>query len=180
MNDRVHERELAGARLLVAYTGEGDDLDHVGRAAVRLAGTHGAQVILYDRDAASAFSDPLPNQWASKGEGAQFSDPLSDEELVKLGREPLARQVTAARDQGVDAWAWLPEKHGTDELVSYARRHGADAILLPEDLDEPGLAERLKGETVSAAVDAAEEAANGIAVLLVRPDGSTSLAAGRL
>jgi nucleotide-binding universal stress UspA family protein len=180
MNDRVHERELADARLLVAYTGEGDDLDHVGRAAVRLAGTHGVRVILYDRDAASAFSDPLPNQWASKGEDAQFSDPLSDEELVKLGREPLARQVTAARDQGVDAWAWLPEKHGTDELVAYARRHGADAILLPEDLDEPGLAERLKGETVSAAVDAAEEAPNGIAVLLVRPDGSTSLAAGRL
>jgi hypothetical protein len=52
MNDRVHERELAGARLLVAYTGEGDDLDHVGRAAVRLAGTHGVRVILYDRDAA--------------------------------------------------------------------------------------------------------------------------------
>jgi nucleotide-binding universal stress UspA family protein len=180
MNDRLDEQELAGARLLVAYTSEGDDLDHVGRAAVRLAGEHGARVILYDRDAASAFSDPLPNQWASKGEGTQFSDPLSDEELVKLGREPLARQVTAAREQGVDAWAWLPEKHGTDELVSYARRHGADAILLPEDLDEPGLAERLKGETVSAAVDAVEEAPNGIAVLLVRPDGSTSLAAGRL
>jgi nucleotide-binding universal stress UspA family protein len=179
-NDRVHGEQLAGARLLVAYIGEGDQLDHVGRAAVRLAGEHGARVILYDRDAASAFSDPLPNQWASKGEGSQFSDPLSDQELVKLGREPLARQVTAARDQGVDAWAWLPQKHGTDELVEYARRHGADAILLPADLDEPGLAERLKGETVEAAVDAVEEAPTGIAVLLVSPDGTTSLAAGRL
>jgi nucleotide-binding universal stress UspA family protein len=180
MSERVHGQELAGARLLVAYTGEGDDLDHVGRAAVRLAGEHGARVILYDRDAASAFSDPWPNQWASKGEGTQFNDPLSDKELVKLGREPLARQVTAAREQGVDAWAWLPEKHGTDELVDYARRHGADVILLPADLDEPGLAERLKGETVSAAVEAVEEAPPGIAVLLVSPDGATSLAAGRL
>jgi hypothetical protein len=180
MDDQVHERELAGARLLVAYTGEGDDLDHVGGAAVRLAGAHGARVILYDRDAASAFSDPWPNRWASKEEGAQFGDPLSDEELVKLGREPLARQVTAARDQGVDAWAWLPEKHGTDDLVEYARHHGADLILLPDDLDEPGLAERLKGETVDKAVEAVEESAAGIAVLLVAPGGATSLAAGRL
>jgi hypothetical protein len=180
LDERLHRRDLAGTRLLVAYTGEGDDLDHVGRAAVRVAGEHGARVILYDREAASVFSDPRPNQWGSQGEGAQFGDPLSDQELIKLGREPLARQVTAARTEGVDAWAWLPEKHGTDDLVSYARRHGADLILLPEDLDEPGLAERLKGETVSAAVDAVQDAPAGIAVLLVAPDGATRLAAGRL
>jgi nucleotide-binding universal stress UspA family protein len=180
MDQRLHQGDLAGTRLLVAYTGEHDDLDHVGRAAVRVAGEHGARVILYDRDAASAFSDPWPNQWGSKGEGAQFGDPLSDAELVKPGREPLARQVAAARDDGVDAWAWLPEKHGTDHLVEYARRHQADLILLPDDLEEPGLAERLKGETVDAAVDAVEDAPTGIAVLLVAPDGAASLAAGRL
>jgi nucleotide-binding universal stress UspA family protein len=180
MNERLHERDIAGTRLLVAYTGEADDLDHVGRAAVLLAGECGARVILYDRDAASAFSDPWPNQWGSQGEGAQFGDPLSDKELVKLGREPLARQVAAARDDGVDAWAWLPEKHGTDHLVEYARRHRADLILLPEDLDEPDLTERLKGETVEKAVEEVEDAPEGIAVLLVAPDGSTRLAAGRL
>ena len=49
----------------------------------------------------------MPNQWASQAEGAQFSDPLSDQELVKLGREPFARKV-AAREAGVDAWAGSP------------------------------------------------------------------------
>ena len=180
MDDRLHERDITGARLLVAYTGEGDDLAHVTRAAVRLGGESGARVVLYDRDAASAFSDPWPNQWGSQGEEAQFGDPLSDAELVKLGREPLARQVAAARAEGVDAWAWLPQKHGTDALVEYAREHDADLILLPEDLDEPGLAERLMGETVDKAVDEVEQRADGIAVLLVAEDGSTKLAAGRL
>ena len=180
MNDRLHDQEGAGARLLVAYTGEGDDLAHVTRTALRLAAEYGARVVLYDRDAASAFADPLPNQWGSQGEGDKFGDPLSDEELVKLGREPLARQVATAREDGVDAWAWLPERHGTDALVDYAREHGAELIVLPEDLDEPGLAERLLGETVDKAVDAAQESGDGIAVLLVAEDGSTRLAKGRL
>jgi nucleotide-binding universal stress UspA family protein len=180
LDDRSQDRDVAGTRLLVAYTGEDDDLAHVTRAALRLAGEDGARVILYDRDAASALSDPWPNQWGSQGEGAQFGDPLSDQELVKLGREPLARQVAAARGDGVDAWAWLPEKHGTDALVDYARRHGADLILLPEDLDEPGLAERLLGETVDKALEEVEGDADRMAVLLVAADGSTRLAAGRL
>ena len=178
MNDRLHDQEVA--QLLVAYTGEGDEYAHVTRTALRLAAEQGARVVLYDRDAASAFADPWPNQWGSQGEGAQFGDPLSDAELVKLGREPLARQVAGARAEGVDAWAWLPEKHGTDALVDYARRHHADLILLPEDLDEPGLAERLMGETVEKAVDEVEESPDGIEVLLVAEDGSTRMAAGRL
>ncbi len=112
-------------------------------------------MILYDRDSASAFSDPMPNQWASQAEGAQFRDPLSDQELVKLGREPFARKVAAAREAGVDAWGWLASDHGTDALVAYARDHGADLILLPADLEDPGLGERLKGETVDKAVEEA-------------------------
>jgi hypothetical protein len=180
VNDRLHDQAVAGTRLLVAYTGEGDDLAYVTRTALGLAGEYGAKVILYDRDAASALSDPWPNQWGSQGEGAEFGDPLSAEELVKLGREPLARQVATAREDGVDAWAWLPEKHGTDALVDYARHHAADVILLPEDLDEPGLAERLMGETVEKAVDEVDRGDDGIAVLLVAEDGSTQLATGRL
>jgi nucleotide-binding universal stress UspA family protein len=122
----------------------------------------------------------MPNQWASQAEGAQFSDPLSDQELVKLGREPFARKVAAARQAGVDAWGWLAADHGTDALVTYARDHGADLILLPADLGDPGLSERLKGETVSKAVEEAQETTPGLAVVLVATDGSTELAAGRL
>jgi nucleotide-binding universal stress UspA family protein len=179
MSNRQPDDAVASARLLVAYVSEDDELDHVRDAAVEL-GRGGTKVILYDRDSASAFADPMPNQWASQAEGAQFGDPLSDQELVKLGREPLASKVAAAREAGVDAWGWLASDHGTDALVEYARGHGADLILLPADLEDPGLGERLKGETVDAAVSEAEETATGLAVVLVAADGTTELAAGRL
>jgi nucleotide-binding universal stress UspA family protein len=185
---RVTERptfDLADANVLVAFVGEDKDLDYVTDAAVDLARRNQARLIFYDRDAASAFADPLPNQWASAGEREQYGDPLSDDELVRLGREPLARKVAEARREGVDAWGWLPERHGTDTMVDYARNHGADLLLLPDDLDEPGLADRLKRETVGKAVEELEETegegpSDGIAVLLVHPDRSTELAAGRL
>jgi nucleotide-binding universal stress UspA family protein len=179
VTDQPADDAVPSARLLVAYVSEDAELDHVREAALEI-GRRGAKVILYDRDSASAFSDPMPNQWASQAEGAQFGDPLSDQELVKLGREPFARKVAAAREAGVDAWGWLASDHGTDALVTYARDHGADLILLPADLEEPGLTERLKGETVEAAVEEAEEAPSGLAVVLVTPDGTTELAAGRL
>ena len=179
MNDRQRDDALAGARLLVAYVSEDEELDHVRDAAVEIAGRHGARVILYDRDSASALADPMPNQWASQAEGVQFNDPLSDQELVKLGREPFARKVAGARADGVDAWGWLASDHGTDAMVGYARDHGADLLLLPADLQDPGLAERLKGETVEAAVEEVREAAAGLAVVLVAADGSTQVAAGR-
>jgi nucleotide-binding universal stress UspA family protein len=171
---------VATARLLVAFISEDDELDHVRAAAIQAARRNHARVILYDRDAASAFSDPMPNQWASQAEGDQFGDPLSPQELVKLGREPIARKVDAARRDGVDAWGWLASDHGTDAMVDYARDHGADLLLLPAELDEPGLADRLKGETVAKAVEEATEAGPGLAVLLVATDGATELAKGRL
>jgi hypothetical protein len=171
---------VAAARLLVAFVSEDDELDHVSDAAVRVARRNHARVILYDRDAASVFSDPMPNQWASQAEGDQFGDPLSDQELVRLGREPIARKVAAARQDGVDAWGWLANDHGTDAMVDYARGHGADLLLLPAELDEPGLADRLKGETVAKAVEEAAETGPGLAVLLVAADGATQLAKGRL
>ena len=180
MSDLPADDAVASARLLVAYISEDEELDHVRDAATEIGRRSGAKVILYDRDSASAFSDPMPNQWASQAEGAQFHDPLSDQELVKLGREPFARKVAAAREAGVDAWGWLASDHGTDALVAYARDHGADLILLPADLEDPDLGERLKGETVDKAVSEAEETPSGLAVVLVAPDGATELAAGRL
>jgi nucleotide-binding universal stress UspA family protein len=179
VSDLQRDDAVVSARLVVAYVSEDEQLDHVRDAAVEI-GRRGAKVILYNRDSASAFSDPMPNQWGSQAEGAQFSDPLSDQQLVKLGREPFARKVAAARESGVDAWGWLASDHGTDALVAYARQHGADLILLPADLEDPGLGERLKGETVEAAVDEAQQPPAGLAVVLVAADGSTELAAGRL
>jgi nucleotide-binding universal stress UspA family protein len=177
VTDQPADDALARAHLLVAYVSEDEALDHVRDAALEIGRRAGARVILYDRDSASAFSDPMPNQWASQAEGAQFGDPLSDQELVKLGREPFARKVAAARKAGVDAWGWLASDHGTDALVAYAHDHGADLILLPADLEDPGLRERLTGETVDNAVEEAAESPTGPAVVLVTPDGTTEVLA---
>jgi nucleotide-binding universal stress UspA family protein len=179
VTDRPADDPVPSARLLVAYVSEDDELDHVRVAAMDIGRRDRARVILYDRDSASVFTDPMPNQWASEAEGAQFGDPLSDQELVKLGREPFARKVAEARRAGVDAWGWLASDHGTDAMVDYARDHGADLVLLPADPEDPGLGERLKGETVGDAVEEAEEAPTALTVVMVAPDGSTELATDR-
>ena len=69
---------------------------------------------------------------------------------------------------------------GGAKVILYARDHCSDLILRSSDLEDPGLGERLKGETVDNAVEEATETAAGLAVVLVAPDGSTELAAGRL
>ena len=139
------------------------------------------KVILYDRDSASAFADPMPNQWASQAEGAQFSDPLSDQELVKLGREPFARKVAAAARPGSSAWGWLasdrhrrpgglrPRPRRRPQSCSPTTSRGAWPGRAPQGRD--------RGE---ASVEEATETPAGPAVVLVASDGSTELAAGRL
>lgn len=165
-------------RPLIAWIGEDGELDHVLRAALDRARADGARVILYDHDTASAFSDPVPNEWASQDEGDLFNDPLDDAQLVKLGLEPLARKVAAARRDGLDAWGWPATAHGTGEAVDYARRHGAGLLLLPDDLDDPGLRQRLRGETVDKAVQEAEAAPQPLQVALVATDGTVTPVTG--
>jgi hypothetical protein len=45
-------------------------------------------------------------------------------------------------------------------------------LLLPADMDEPGLLDRLKGETVDEAVEQVEEHDAEVAILLVNDDGA--------
>jgi hypothetical protein len=151
--------DLQGSpRLLIAFMDEHDEFAHVYEAAMGLAKGSGARIILYDRDAASSWGDPLPTWWSAAGERAQYGD-------------PLARTVAAARAEGVDAWGWLPAAHGTNHAVDYARRHGADAVLLPAELDEPGLVDRLRRQTVDQALQTAESATDSPAILLVDRNG---------
>jgi hypothetical protein len=158
-------------RLVVAFVDEHDDFAHVWAAAMELAKRSNARIVFYDRDAASSWGDPLPTWWSAAGERAQYGDPLSQAELSKLGFGELARKVAAARAEGVDAWGWLPAQHGTNHVVDYARRHGADAVLLPAELDEPGLVDRLRRQTVDQALQTAEDATGSPAILLVDRNG---------
>jgi hypothetical protein len=186
MNERVVSQKPQAAaadpgsklELIVAWVGEDQELDHVLDAALELGRREQARVILYDHETASAVSDVLPNWWASQGERRQYGDPLDEEDLIKLGLEPLARKVAAARAAGVDAWAWPASEHGTEELVAYAQRHGADVALLPSEMDDPTLLDRLKGETVDETVEQVEERDAELAILLVDEDGTIYPAGG--
>ncbi len=164
--------DLQGSpRLLIAFIDERDQFAHVWEAAMGLAKRSSARIILYDRDAASGWGDPLPTWWSAGGEREQYGDPLSQAELSKLGFGVLARTVASARAEGVDAWGWLPAEHGINHAVDYARRHGADAVLLAAELDEPGLVDRLRRQTVDQALQTAESATDSPAILLVEPNG---------
>lgn len=151
---------------IVAYTSEDDRLANVRRAAVDLARSANARLILYDIDAASPFSEPLPTWWSGEGGEKLFSDILLPEDLEAAGRHPIALQVRGARDAGVDAYAWLPGDKSVEALAEYAEKQRADLILLPNDMADPGFFQKLRGRT---AEKAAQEADMPVAV--VREDG---------
>jgi hypothetical protein len=141
---------------IIAYTAEDDRYHAVRNAAVEMAKSSDARLILYDIDAAPGAlggltkpmdGAPLPTAWSGDGSTEQFPDRLSPADLERAGRHAIAGQVTSARDLGIDAFAWLPAKKGGDYLADYARGQGADLILLPQELKDPGLIKRLRKES---------------------------------
>ena len=140
-------------RTIVAVTGEDDRYARVrSRASAMAAGT-AATVILYDLDAAGMFSSPTPTEWSGEGQQELTPERMDPDELEAQGRKPLADQVRSLRSVGVDAWGWLPSSKDTKDLAAYAEREGADVILVPPDLEKPGLVERVQGADADAARD---------------------------
>ncbi len=156
---------------IIAYTAEDDRFRAVRETAIQAARESGAKLILYDFDAASAFSSPLPSNWSAEGAGELFPDLLAPEDLERAGRHRIAAQVLEARNAGVDAYGWLPDKKSGEALADYADKQAADLIMLPAELQEPGLFDRWRGASVEEAV---EETHRPIAV--VAEDGSVEYA----
>ena len=124
-------------RCVVVCTDETGRYDAIVDQALDRAASDGARVILYDVSAAgSAFSEPRPNRWAGEGQAADFDHPLDPVALEELGRHALAVQVQSARDRGIDAYGWLPEKATGSALADYAARQQADLVIVPTDLDQ--------------------------------------------
>ena len=103
-------------------------------AAQAHAAEHRCVVILYVADVASAFSEPLPNQWDAEGEPDQFGDRLDADDLDVLGRGSVARQVREATAAGVKVAAWLPKDHGPGALADYAIVQHSHLIFVPDEL----------------------------------------------
>ncbi len=148
--------------VIVAYTSEDDRYAKVREAAIDTAKTSQARLILYDVDAASPFAKPLPTWWAAEGGPEQVPTRLSVEDLERAGREGIARQVQEAIDQGIEAFGWLPGEKGGDTLAEYAREQKADLIMVPADLEDPGIIDRLRNETLD---DVEEHTSRPIAVV---------------
>jgi hypothetical protein len=72
------------------------------------------------------------------------------------GRRAIADQVRHVRSLGIDAAGWLSSSKSADAIAEYAEHDRADLILLPSDLEDPGLTGRLRGE---ASVDEVDERA---------------------
>jgi hypothetical protein len=129
------DRAQQGLGTVVAYTTQDDEHAAVRLAAVQHARDHGCTVILYAADAASAWEEPLPNQWASEGEDKRFGDRLTTDDLEFLGRQVIADQVREAQAGGVEASGWLPKDHGPQALAEYARQQGAHRVFVPDELE---------------------------------------------
>jgi hypothetical protein len=121
--------------VIVAYVTGDDRHADVRRTAEEHARTRGCTLILFVADAASVWSEPMPNQWASEGEADRFGSRLGPDDLELLGRSDVQGQVVDGRQSGVDSYAWLPKDHGPGALVGYAREQGARMIFVPNKLE---------------------------------------------
>ena len=128
------DREI---RTIVAVTSEDDRYVAVRDAAVQQALDEHATLILYDLTAGEdPLASPLPTNWSSEGTEEAVSDRLGPDELEAAGRAEIADQVRQARNRGVDAWGWLPEKDDDATLLAYAAEQpGARVLVPPGDLD---------------------------------------------
>jgi hypothetical protein len=125
-------------RTIVAVTGEDDRYRTIVEEASRRALDEHATLILYDLDAGSTMLEsPLPTEWSADGT-EPVTDRLGPEELEAAGRAPVAQQVRAAREQGIDAWGWLPDKDDRETLIEYAATQPGPLVMVPDD--EPDLA----------------------------------------
>jgi polyisoprenoid-binding protein YceI len=139
----VHDLRLAafsaaaGARRIMVVTdnGHGFPFTRARRAAIGLAGTVGAELILYDRSAESRFVSAYPEGGFLPGlDGTPGECLLGRDVLESLGRSYLAAQLREAEDAGVRAQAWLPLHCGHRGLRECIERFRVDLLVVPESL----------------------------------------------
>ena len=138
---------------IIAYTSEDNSFPEVRKAAIEAARSANARLILYDIDAATPFAKPLPTAWSAEGGPDQVPNRLTAADLERAGRPEVLKQLQTALSMGIDAYAWLPGDVGGDALAEYADEQGADLIMMPEEMQEPSLIDRLRNKTVDSAVE---------------------------
>lgn len=136
---------------VLAYVDESGTYDHVLRTARTLAKEHAARLILYHSLAAP--EDPIRVPDASSVALAGVPEPLSAQELRRVARPVLASAVEQARDDGIDAWGWITPEPGVGALMRFAELVDAEVVVLPAELGDPTVFERLRGEQLQVALE---------------------------
>src|SRR3954466_14408668 len=95
------------------------------------------------RPGGPARSRRAPHGRARRRRPAGSPAPPAPDELDPAGRAAVAEQVRQLRSMGVDAWAWLPTSKGTADLAEYAERQGATLVLVPRELEQPSLVDKV-------------------------------------
>lgn len=144
--DRAAEA-IGSVRTLIVPT----DLDGAGcvdvarRAAAAAATGAPMTVVLYDRSGETWMDHPHPS-------GPHRRDALGDEHA------DLAAQLRELEEAGVDARAWISTVPALTDVVTAIQQIEADALLLPEEVCDRTLMDRLTGigdsnEEVAATID---------------------------
>jgi hypothetical protein len=118
---------------VIAVVGDDQRFEAVRERALEVAAERGAPLILFDVDAGKRLLEsPRPTNWSADGEQEQFRGRLTVNDLEALGRAPLADQVRASLEAGVDSYGWLPDDADATTLRDYVDRQDATAVLVPE------------------------------------------------
>jgi nucleotide-binding universal stress UspA family protein len=147
----INEPQGSGGSVL-AYVDEAGTYDHVLRTARTLAKEHAARLILYRSTAAPGDPIRVPDA-ANGGSAAGVTDPLSAQDLRRVARPVLASAVEEARAEGIDAWGWVTREPGVGALMRFAEVVDAEVVVLPAELGDPAVFERLRGEQLQVALE---------------------------
>ena len=119
------------------------------RAGLELAKRDGAAVLLYDRASESYLTDPYPvGPWSPEDDAVSEHTELDRQMLENLGRHYLVEQWTEAEEQGLQVRAHLARGAAAEALVDAVSRYQPDLIILPEEVTDASLAERVTGNTL--------------------------------
>lgn len=153
--------EAASVVLVPVDDGKDDALAQARRVAIALASLGDAKLVLLDR-ADTTYAD-TPRIFE-----------LSRAEVAEIDRPYLLAGIDEAEAAGVSATAFQHSLPGDEALTDAVDRVVADLVVVPVELDSPGLLARLKGGDVEdRTVDATPA---GTAVVSVAADGTLSLA----
>ena len=120
-------------RRVAIATDESDDaLARVRQVALGLAATHGFDVVLYDRSHERWTDHPHPQ------------GPVTADDLDGMDRDHLVAQLREFEAAGVGATAWLATVPALTAMLDVLQAMDVDAVMLPDSLDEPKMADRLQ------------------------------------